>query len=180
MNAFVSENITSDDKVVTLYSLVVWSVGLRAQGQGGHCWLPRAWQEDLGKEGVLLYWHFNVCQRHHGHLPKPITDWATAMQSSLLGSPIASHGRGNHWTLRSTCHSPLSTWRVFSRSCGINLSVSNVKTLIHNADMIQRFIRMSGKRPHRLLNTNDFKELLFYGVSDAAWLVKFQRTIGGK
>ena len=92
----------------------------------------------------------------------------TAMQSSLPGSPIASHGRGNHWTLRSTCHSPLSTWRVFSQSCGMHLSVSNVKTLIHNADMIQRFIRMSGKRPHRLLNTNDFKELLFYGVSDAA------------
>ena len=83
-------------------------------------------------------------------------------------SPIASHGRGNHWTLRSTCHSLLSTWRVFSRSCVMHLSVSNVKTLIHNADMIQRFIRMSGKRPHRLLNTNDFKELLFYGVSDAA------------
>ena len=39
MNAFVSENITSDDKVVTLYSSVVWSVGLGAQGQGGHCWL---------------------------------------------------------------------------------------------------------------------------------------------
>ena len=101
----------------------------------------------------------------------------TAMQRSLPGSPIASHGRGNHWTLRSTCHSPLSTWRVFPRNCGMNLSVSNVKTLLHNADMIQRFIRMSGKRPHRLLNTNDFKELLYYGVSDAAWLFNFQRTI---
>ena len=43
----------------------------------------------------------------------------------------------------------------------MHLTVSNVKTLIHNADMIQRFIRMSGMRPHRLLNTNDFKELLF-------------------
>ena len=101
----------------------------------------------------------------------------TAIQSSLPGSPIACHGRGHHWTLRSTCHSPLPTWRGCSRSCGINLSVSNVKTLIHNADMIQRFIRMSGKRPHRLLYTNDFKGLLFYGVSDAAWLAKFQRTI---
>ena len=50
----------------------------------------------------------------------------------------------------------------------MHLSVSNVKALIHNADMIQRFIRMSGKCPHRLLNTNDFKELLFYGVSDVA------------
>ena len=37
MNAFVSEDITSDDKAVTLYSSVVWSVGLGAQGQGGHC-----------------------------------------------------------------------------------------------------------------------------------------------
>ena len=64
--------------------------------------------------------------------------------------------------------SSINVARFFSRSCGMHLSVSNVKTLIHNADMIQRFIRMSGKRPHRLLNTNDFKELLFYGVSDAA------------
>ena len=92
----------------------------------------------------------------------------TAMQSRLPGSPIASHGTGNHWTLRSKCHYHLSMWRVFSRSGGMHLSVSNVKTLIHNADMIQRFIRMSGKRPYRLLNTNDFKELLYYGVSDAA------------
>ena len=30
------------------------------------------------------------------------------------------------------------------------------------------YIPKSGKRPHRLLNTNDFKELLYYGVSDAA------------
>ena len=64
--------------------------------------------------------------------------------------------------------SSINVASFFSGSCGMHLSVSNVKTLIHNADMIQRFIRMSGKRPHRLLNTNDFKELLFYGVSDAA------------
>ena len=37
----------------------------------------------------------------------------TVMQSSLPGSPIANHGRGNHWTLRSTCHSLLSTWQGF-------------------------------------------------------------------
>ena len=29
MNVFVGEDITSDDKVVTLYSAVVWSVGLK-------------------------------------------------------------------------------------------------------------------------------------------------------
>ena len=64
--------------------------------------------------------------------------------------------------------SSINLARAFARRCCVHLSVSNVKTLIHNADMIQRFIRMSGKRPHRLLNTNDFKELLYYGVSDAA------------
>ena len=58
--------------------------------------------------------------------------------------------------------------RAFAQSCGVHLSISNMKTLIHNADMIQRFVRMSGKHPHRLLNTNDFKELLYYSVSDAA------------
>ena len=47
--------------------------------------------------------------------------------------------------------SSINLARAFARSCGVHLSVSNVKTLIHNADMIQRFIRMSGKRPHRLL-----------------------------
>ena len=92
----------------------------------------------------------------------------TAMQSSLPSHPLPVTEEG----ITGLCvqHVTLFYQRgeFFSRSCVMNLSVSNVKTLIHNADMIQRFIRMSGKRPHRLLNTNDFKELLFYGVSDAA------------
>ena len=58
--------------------------GSQAQGQGGHCWLPRAWQEDSGKEGVLLYWHLNVCQGHHGHLPKPIPDWVSLQRCKAV------------------------------------------------------------------------------------------------
>ena len=45
---------------------------------------------------------------------------------------------------------------------------SQFKTLIHNAMMIHRFSVLSGKLPNKLLNTNDFKELLYYGVANAA------------
>ena len=58
--------------------------------------------------------------------------------------------------------------RAFARQDKRNLSVANVKTLIHNAMMIHRFSVLSGKLPNKLLNTNDFKELLYYGVANAA------------
>lgn len=58
--------------------------------------------------------------------------------------------------------------RAFARQDKKNLSVASVKTLIHNAMMIHRFSVLSGKLPNRLLNTNDFKELLYYGVANAA------------
>ena len=169
MNVFVSEDITSDDKVVTLYSSVVWSVGLKRK--------VKVVIVDCLEPGKKTQERKVFFSTDTSMSAKDIMDiYRSRFQIEYLyrdakqftESPIATHGRGNHWTLRSTCHSPLSTWRVFSRSCGMNLSVSNVKTLIHNADMIQRFIRMSGKRPHRLLNTYDFKELLYDGVSDAA------------
>jgi hypothetical protein len=50
----------------------------------------------------------------------------------------------------------------------MDLSVGSTKTLLHNAAMVERFIAMSGKRPNMRLNNTDFKELLFYGVRDAA------------
>lgn len=58
--------------------------------------------------------------------------------------------------------------RTFARQEKKDLSVASVKTLIHNAMMIHRFSVLSGKLPNRLLNTNDFKELLYYGVANAA------------
>ena len=58
--------------------------------------------------------------------------------------------------------------RAFARQDKRNLSVASVKTLIHNAMMIHRFFVLSGKLPNKLLNTNDFKELLYYGVANAA------------
>ena len=58
--------------------------------------------------------------------------------------------------------------RTFARQEKDDLLVARVKTLIHNAMMIHRFSVLSGKQPNRLLNTNDFKELLYYGVANAA------------
>ena len=58
--------------------------------------------------------------------------------------------------------------RAFAHRQGMDLSVESTKTLLHNAAMVERFIAMSGKRPNMRLNNTDFKELLFYGVRDAA------------
>jgi len=51
---------------------------------------------------------------------------------------------------------------------GLKMSVGSVKILMHNASMLERIFSMSGIRPNLLLNHNNFKELLFYGVRDAA------------
>ena len=51
---------------------------------------------------------------------------------------------------------------------GLNLSVGSINTLMHNASMQDRSISMSGGRQNLHLNHNDFKELLFYSVRDAA------------
>jgi len=58
--------------------------------------------------------------------------------------------------------------REFARRHGDGLSVAGVKTLMHNAMMLELFFKKSGHKPNKLLNTNDFKELLYYGVADAA------------
>ena len=55
-----------------------------------------------------------------------------------------------------------------AKESGIDLSVEDVKLLIHNAVMIQRIFSMFGNTPNMNLNQSIFKELLFYGVKSAA------------
>ena len=64
--------------------------------------------------------------------------------------------------------SSVNVARAFAREQGLNLSVGSIKTLLHNAAMVDRFIAMSGMRPNLRLNNTDFKELLFYGVRAVA------------
>ena len=49
-----------------------------------------------------------------------------------------------------------------------NLSVEDVKLLIHNTVMVQRLLSTFGKTPNFNLNQKNIKELLFYGVKSAA------------
>lgn len=65
----------------------------------------------------------------------------------------------------------LNVARAFARQFDINFSVSNIKMLLHNAMMIQRFMSTFGLSPnvkiiHRDKNTI-FKELLLYGIKAA-------------
>ena len=170
MNVFVSEDITSDDKVVTLYSSVVWSVGLKRK--------VKVVIVDCLEPGKKTQERKVFFSTETSMSAKDIMDiYRSRFQIEYLYRDAKQFTGLTHCQSRkresldfafNMSLSSINVARFFSRSCGMHLSVSNVKTLIHNADMIQRFIRMSGKRPHRLLNTNDFKELLFYGVSDAA------------
>lgn len=58
--------------------------------------------------------------------------------------------------------------RTFARQQGLDLSVSSIKTLLHNAAMLDRFIVMSGNSPNMRFNNTDFKEFPFYGVRAVA------------
>jgi len=62
-----------------------------------------------------------------------------------------------------------STWRELSlvRTKGI-LRWPMSKTLTHIVMTIHSISLLSGRVPNKLLNTNDFKELLYYGVANAA------------
>ena len=53
---------------------------------------------------------------------------------------------------------------AFARQQGMDLSGGSTKTLLHNAEMLDRFIAMSWKSPNMRLNNTDFKDLLYYGV----------------
>lgn len=64
--------------------------------------------------------------------------------------------------------SAINVARAFARDNDLDLSVANVKTLIHNAMMMQRILSMSAIPRKRLLNSNDFKDLLYYGVAQRA------------
>ena len=58
--------------------------------------------------------------------------------------------------------------KALSVESGLNLSVEDVKLLIHNTVMVQRILSTFGKTPNFNLNQKNIKELLFYGVKTAS------------
>ena len=63
--------------------------------------------------------------------------------------------------------SAINVARQLGRAQDAPLSVGDVKTLLHNASMVERLISMFGTGPNLKINNTDFKELLFYGVKAA-------------
>lgn len=64
----------------------------------------------------------------------------------------------------------LSTINVagqFGKEYDVDLSVNDVKMLLHNAAMVERIFSTFGKSPNLMKNNTDFKELLFYGLRAA-------------
>ena len=53
--------------------------------------------------------------------------------------------------------------RRLGKEYGLDLSVSDVKLLLHNAAIVERLFSTFGKSPNLMKNNTDFKELLFYG-----------------
>lgn len=64
--------------------------------------------------------------------------------------------------------SSINVAREFARLNNMDLSIASIKTLLHNAAMLERFFSMFGKSPNLNLNNTNFKELLFYGVRNTA------------
>ena len=58
--------------------------------------------------------------------------------------------------------------KALSVESGLNLSVEDVKLLIHNTVMAQRILSTFGKTPNFNLNQKIIKELLSYGVKSAS------------
>ena len=64
--------------------------------------------------------------------------------------------------------SAVNVARQFGRKYDVNLSVSDVKTVLHNAALVERLFSTFGKCPDMMKNDTDFKELLLYGVRAVA------------
>ena len=58
--------------------------------------------------------------------------------------------------------------KAFAKGSGMNLPVEDVKLLVHNTVMIQRILSTFGEPPNLNLNQPNIKELLFFGVKNAA------------
>lgn len=63
--------------------------------------------------------------------------------------------------------STINVARQFGKDYGMDLSVSDVKLLLHNAAMVERIFSTFGKSPNLMKNNTNFKELLFYGLRAA-------------
>ena len=63
--------------------------------------------------------------------------------------------------------STINVARQFGKDYGMDVSVSDVKLLLHDATMVERIFSTFGKSTNLIKNNTNFKELLFYGLRAA-------------
>ena len=63
--------------------------------------------------------------------------------------------------------STINVARQFGKDYGMDLSVSDVNLLLHDAAMVERIFSTFGKSTNLMKNNTNFKELLFYGLRAA-------------
>ncbi|WP_321424373.1 hypothetical protein [uncultured Bacteroides sp.] len=54
--------------------------------------------------------------------------------------------------------------KIVAKEKGINFSMASLKTMMHNAFLLQSFICVSGIRPNKRLNHKLFKELIEFAA----------------
>jgi len=54
--------------------------------------------------------------------------------------------------------------KLVAKEKGISFSMASLKTMMHNAFLLQRFICVSGIRPNKRLNDKLFKELIEFAA----------------
>ena len=159
-----------DGGTMILHSAVVWATSLKRN--------VRVVIVDCPEKGKKTQTRKIFFSTDVNMLPKDIMDiYKTRFQIEFLLRDAKQFTRLCHCQSRKkekldfafNCSlTSINVAREFARRQGNGLSVAGVKTLIHNAMMLELFFRKSGHKPNKYLNTNDFKKLLYYGVADAA------------
>ena len=62
------------------------------------------------------------------------------------------------WTLRLICLSTINVVGQFGKEYDVDLSVSDVKMLLHNAVMVERIFSTFGKSPNLMKNLTTYDE----------------------
>lgn len=165
MRIFKSETLEIDGRFSEVLWADIWSVGLRRVVR---VVIVSCLDEDSkARRRILFSTRLTMCA-------KDIVDvYRCRFQIEFLFRDAKQHFGLTHCQARNenalnfafnVSLSAINIAREFSRAAGMKLSMSDVKILIHNAVMLEKFFSELGKSPNSVKNTSSFKELLFYGV----------------
>lgn len=175
MNIFSKEEIIIDSaKSITLYSAVVIAVALKRNVK-----IVVIDCEDDNKETPCRKGFFNT------DTSMPAQDvfftYKSRFQIEFLYRDAKGYAGLTHCQARdekklefhfNTSLTAVNLAHAFCNDCarqtGKRISVASAKVLLHNAALVERIFSKCGSRPNLKINNTIFKELIMYGVRDAA------------